>query len=104
MDGSLRDDLSLGSGRESDGKGGAPQIFPSLDPNAKEIVRVGTLVGSLWLEPNGVYRLDGRVVPVGHDSTKGVSSNDHGKPVVGVHGGDDMGVSLIGSKIGVDVE
>ena len=72
----------------------------AIDPNARHAIRIGTLVGSLFLEPDGVYRIDGRVIPVGNDTTLRV---DDGKLVLGVHDGADDGVGLSGRAIGVNV-
>lgn len=68
--------------------------MPPIDPNAKQSKIVGNLSGVLWLEPNGVYRLDGWVIPVGHDPTLGV---DDSELVSGVHGALNNGERLGGS-------
>ncbi|MGY5779974.1 hypothetical protein [Rhizobium sp. LEGMi135b] len=62
---------------------------------------VGEVTGTLWREPNRVYRIDGRVIPVGHKATLGV---DHCQSVVGVHNGQDMSVGLLGLEPGVHVK
>lgn len=72
----------------------------AIDPNAKSSRIVGTISGNLWLEPNGIYRLDGWVVPVGHDATFGV---DDRQLVEGQHNAVHNGVSLSGSVLGVNI-
>lgn len=56
---------------------------------------------ALLLEPDGVYRVDGRVIPV---CDKAAISNDHSKPVVVVHDADNCVVGLLGSQFSVNIE
>lgn len=75
--------------------------FAPVGTQPNEYRLVGKIDGSLWLMPNGVYRLDGRVIPVGDDTA---ISDDHSQLVVGVHRGEDMSVGLLGSQLGVDIK
>ena len=56
---------------------------------------------ALRREPDGVYRVDGRVVPIADDTTLGV---DDRQAVVGVQRGSNMGVGRFGVMGRVDVE
>lgn len=71
-----------------------------LDPSAKTSRIVGQITGVLWLEPNGVYRLDGRVVPVGGNPAMGI---DNSELVVPVDSGGDVGERLRGAELGVNI-
>lgn len=51
--------------------------------------------------PDGIYLVDGRVIPVADHARAGV--ND-GQPVVGIQGHRNPSVSLVGVHIGADVE
>lgn len=51
--------------------------------------------------PDRVNLVDGRPIPVRHNPT---GSIDHGKPVVGIHGGNNGVVSLSGAEIGAHVK
>ncbi|WP_424982109.1 hypothetical protein [Maritalea sp. S77] len=51
--------------------------------------------------PNGVYSIDGRLIPIRDDSAR--SLNDS-KSVVGVYSARNMGVSLGGAAAGMDVK
>jgi len=55
----------------------------------------------LRLEPNGVYFVDGRVIPVRHDACGSV---DNGKAIVPVHDGCNLREGLLGSLSRMDVE
>jgi hypothetical protein len=54
-----------------------------------------------WCEPDGIYRVYRRPIPVANDS--GHSVND-GKPVVSVHNLSDLGIGLLGRERSVDVK
>ncbi len=58
----------------------------------------------LWREPDGVYRVDGRVIPVADNSAKEISTVNDGKPVVSVKRLCDMGVGVLGRQPTVDVK
>ena len=72
--------------------------FPPIagDGNAKRF--------ELRCDPNGVYRVDGRVIPVAHDSTEITGSVDYGEPIIRIHNPDHLGIGLCGSVLGVNVE
>ncbi|MDG4675657.1 hypothetical protein P9A16_31650 [Shinella sp. 838] len=72
----------------------------AIDPNARYSKIVGQISGTLWLEPNGVYRLDGWVVPVRDDPALRVNNS---QPVGSSHGPQDDVVGLAGSVLGVNV-
>lgn len=55
----------------------------------------------LSLGPDGVYRVDGRVIPVRDEARIGV---DHSKPVVPIKNLSDMGVGLLGRHSRADIE
>ena len=59
---------------------------------------------ALRREPNGVYRVDGRVIPVCDDRAESVGGNDDGESVVCVHDAQDMRISRFGSVLGMNVE
>ena len=52
-------------------------------------------------DPDGVYRVDGRVIPVRDEAAV---RDDNGEPVVGVQRLSDMGVGRLGREAGVNVE
>ena len=54
----------------------------------------------LTLGPDGIYRVDGRVIPAADHPAYRV---DNGKPVIGVHGGVDNLKSPMGAVIGMNV-
>lgn len=58
----------------------------------------------LTLGPDGVYRVDGRVIPVRDDRAKVIRAVDDRKLVVGVHGGVYDGERLVGAVIGMNVK
>lgn len=55
----------------------------------------------LRLGPDGVYRVDGRIIPIADNSTLGINNS---KPVIGVHGLANMSISQAGVELGVDVK
>lgn len=54
--------------------------------------------------PDGVYRIDGRVIPIRDDGPKVVGGIDNGQAVVGVHDHSHAVIGLVGRQRGVDVE
>lgn len=77
------------AGKEIAGK------FPAIggDGNAERF--------ALRLVPDGVYRVDGRVIPVCDNAV--LSVNDS-QPVVSVHNSKNVGIGLLGSQLGVNVK
>mgnify|MGYP006873511011 CR=1 FL=1 len=59
---------------------------------------------ALRLEPNGVYRVDGRVIPVCDNCTNNVGADDDSQSIISIHGRQDVCVGLLGAVIGMDVE
>lgn len=55
----------------------------------------------LLLEPDGVYRVDGRAIPSRDDPAACI---DHGEPIVGIHSRCNNSIGLIGVVLGVHVE
>ena len=56
---------------------------------------------ALTLCPDGVYRVDGGTIPISNHPAGGI---DDGKPVIGVHSGNDVAVSLLGAMLGTHKE
>ena len=56
---------------------------------------------ALTLCPDGVYRVDGRVIPVRDDSALSV---DDGQPVVSIERKEDVSIGGLGSVLGVNVK
>ena len=56
---------------------------------------------ALRREPNGVYFVDGRTIPVRDNGA--ISLNDS-EAVIGVHNGNNAGVGIGGAKLGVHIE
>lgn len=69
-------------------------MFPALDPSGVDRF-------ALLRKPDGVYLVDGRLVPVRHDSAVCL---DDGQPVASVHGLDHDGVGLGCAVLGAHVE
>ena len=69
--------------------------FPAIygDGNAERF--------ALRREPNGVYLVDGRAIPSTDNATGSVNDSES---IIDIHVLDDMGVGLLGSQIGVDIE
>ena len=59
---------------------------------------------ALRREPDGIYLVDGRVIPVRDDSAKGGVTIDYSKPIVGIHGSEDSRINFSGSQLGVNVK
>ena len=58
----------------------------------------------LRLEPDGVYRVDGRVIPVRDETARDVGGVDNGESVVGVKCLGDMMPSGLGGLVTMDIE
>lgn len=58
----------------------------------------------LMCEPDGIYRVDGRVIPVADDCAQPISCVDHRKTIVRIHRLPYEGVGVLGRIAAVDVE
>ena len=58
----------------------------------------------LRLEPDGVYRVDGRVIPVRDETARDAGGVDNGESVVGVKCLGDMMPSGLGGLVTMDIE
>lgn len=69
-----------------------------VSPGEKQPVRLGAYTAqvSLFLMPDGVYRIDGRLVPGADHAAAGV---DNGQLVVGVHDAMNDGEGLGGASL-----
>lgn len=63
-------------------------------------VTIGRIDAVLRLTPDGIYRIDGRVIPVGNHAGLCV---DDGQLVSGIHDTINNSVGLSGAVLGVDV-
>lgn len=70
--------------------------MPPIDPLQNDIGR-----WDLTLNPDGVYRVDGRVIPSADHPAFRV---DDGEPVVGVHSGIDNAEGLGWAVLGAHIE
>lgn len=59
---------------------------------------------ALRREPNGIYRVDGRVIPVCDEGAEPIGTVDDRQSVVRVHNTPNIGVSLLGSVAGMNEE
>ncbi|KEY05144.1 hypothetical protein [Brucella inopinata] len=66
----------------------------------RQTITIGRIDAVLRFTPDGIYRIDGRVIPVGDDPALSI---DDRKFVSSVHSGTDNGISLGGAVLGVDV-
>lgn len=76
--------------------------FPAIGGvNPFDLDVVYRVDGMLRRSPDGVYHIQGRVIPVRDNAALGV---DNGQPVVGIHDGKDVCMGLLGSQVSVDVK
>lgn len=68
--------------------------FPPIDPKSADRF-------ALLRKPDGVYLVDGRLVPVRDDGAVGF---DYGEPVVAIHDAEHGGVGVCGAVLGAHVE
>lgn len=59
---------------------------------------------ALRLQPDGVYRVDGRVIPVADHSAKPVGCIDDSESVIGIHGCMNVCVGVLGRVGAVHIE